>query len=104
MKLMTANGEKEFKNKSLDFTNIMCDLEDNGVDIMALMDEDKRNNMKIFSTMRAITGALVGESDLKKAGKILSEHLANGGQIDDVMDAFVEVMNSAGFGEAEKTE
>lgn len=104
MEIKTNKGPKEIKIKELDFTNMMCDLEDNGVDVMALLDEDQRRSMKIFSTMRAIMGVLTGAKNLIVAGKMLSEHLSNGGTIEEIMDAFVEVMAAAGFGEASAEE
>ena len=36
MILQTANGPKEIKVADLDFTNLMCDLEDHDVDVMGL--------------------------------------------------------------------
>ena len=88
MILQTANGPKEIKVADLDFTNLMCDL-----------DDDTRENMKIFKTIRAIIAVLTGTKDLTKAGKILSEHLKYGGSMDEVMEAFTEAMKTAGFGE-----
>ena len=79
MILQTANGPKEIKVADLDFTNLMCDLEDHDVDVMGLLDDDTRENMKIFKTIRAIIAVLTGTKDLTKAGKILSEHLKYGG-------------------------
>ena len=95
MILQTANGPKEIKVADLDFTNLMCDLEDHDVDVMGLLDDDTRENMKIFKTIRAIIAVLTGT----KAGKILSEHLKYGGSMDEVMEAFTEAMKTAGFGE-----
>jgi len=99
MILQTANGPKEIKVADLDFTNLMCDLEDHDVDVMGLLDDDTRENMKIFKTIRAIIAVLTGTKDLTKAGKILSEHLKYGGSMDEVMEAFTEAMKTAGFGE-----
>lgn len=104
MILQTSNGPKEYVTKDLDFTNVMCDLEDNGVDVMALLDKEQRKNMKVFSTMRAVLAAVVGISDLQIAGKMFTEHLKNGGEMDEVMNAFVGAMESAGFGESAETE
>ena len=88
----------------LDFTNLRCDLEDHDVDVMGLLDDDTRENMKIFKTIRAIIAVLTGTKDLTTAGKILSEHLKYGGSMDEVMGAFTEAMKTAGFGEeAEET-
>lgn len=103
MVLHTAKGTKEYKVKDLDFTNVMCDLENRGVDIMGMINSDGIQNGKMFTTMRVITAALIGEEDLKKAGKVLSEHLANGGEMDEIFNAFTEVMESAGFGGASET-
>ena len=99
MILQTANGPKEIKVADLDFTNLMCDLEDHDVDVMGLLDDDTRENMKIFKTIRAIIAVLTGTKDLTKAGKILREHLKYGGSMDEVMEAFTEAMKTAGFGE-----
>lgn len=104
MILHTAKGIKEYKIKELDFTNVMCDLEDRGIDIMGMMNNNSFENGKIFTTMRTITAALIGEDDLKAAGKVLTEHLANGGQMDEIFNAFTEVMQTAGFGGAAETE
>lgn len=104
MILQTSKGPKEIKTKELDFTNVMCDLEDHGVDVMGLLDEETREKMKVFSTMRAIMAAITGTKDLETAGKMFSEHLKNGGSMDDIMNTFTEVMASAGFGEGAEME
>lgn len=104
MILQTNKGPKEIKTKELDFTNVMCDLEDNGVDVMGLLDDETREKMKVFNTMRAIMAAITGTEDLKTAGKMFSEHLKNGGSMDDIMNTFTEVMASAGFGEDAETD
>lgn len=104
MVLQTNKGPKEFAVQELDFTNVMCDLEDNGVDVMALLDDEERKSIKAFSTMRAILAVIVGIKDLGIAGQMFTEHLKNGGKMEDIMDAFTEVMTTAGFGEAAETE
>lgn len=104
MILHTSKGTKEIKTKELDFTNVMCDLEDHGVDVMGLLNEETREKMKVFSTMRAIMATITGTKDLETAGKMFSEHLKNGGSMDDIMNTFTEVMASAGFGENAETE
>ena len=65
MILQTANGPKEIKVADLDFTNLMCDLEDHDVDVMGLLDDDTRENMKIFKTIRAIIAVLTGKGSHK---------------------------------------
>ena len=104
MILQTANGPKEIKTKELDFTNMMCDLEDYDVDVMGLLDSETRSSMKIIKTIRAILAVLIGTKDLTEAGKALTEHLKYGGAMDEIIDAFTEAMETAGFGgEAEET-
>lgn len=99
MILQTANGTKEIKVADLDFTNLMCDLEDHDVDVMGLLDDESRANMKVFKTIRALTAVLTGTKDLTEAGRILSDHLKYGGSMDEIMGAFTEAMKNAGFGE-----
>lgn len=98
MILQTANGPKEIKTKELDFTNMMCDLEDYDVDVMGLLDSETRSSMKIIKTIRAILAVLIGTKDLTEAGKALTEHLKYGGAMDEIIDAFTEAMETAGFG------
>lgn len=104
MILQTAKGPKEISVTELDFTNLMCDLEDHDVDVMGLLDDDTRASMKIFKTVRALTAVLTGTKDLTEAGKILSEHLKYGGSMDEIMGAFTEAMKTAGFGEEAEEE
>ena len=90
---MKINGV-EYGTKELDFTNILCDLEDMDIDIMA-MNSDK---MKPFTLCRGVISVYTGEKDLNKCGKLLSEHLKNGGSLDDILKPFMEAMVEAGFG------
>ncbi len=96
---MKINGV-EYDTKDLDFTNILCDLEDIGVDIMAMDTKD----MKPFNLCRAIVSVYTGEKDLRKCGKLLSEHLKNGGSLDEILDPFTEAMEEAGFGKTAEEE
>lgn len=102
MILQTASGPKEIKVAELDFTNLMCDLEDHDIDVMGLLDDETRSNMKIFKTIRAVVAVLTETKDLNEAGRILSEHIKYGGSMDEVMGAFTEAMKTAGFGEKAK--
>lgn len=90
---MKINGV-EYETKDLDFTNVLCDLEDIDIDIMS-MGGDK---MKPFSLCRGVISVYTGEKDLEKCGKLLSEHLKNGGSMDDILNPFMEAMEKAGFG------
>lgn len=91
---MIING-KDYGNKELDFTNILCDLEDIGIDIMGMSDN---GDIKPFTLCRGIISVYTGEKDLTECGKILSAHLRNGGTFDDILNPFMEAMESAGFG------
>lgn len=96
---MKINGI-DYGNKELDFTNILCDLEDVGIDIMSMTDY----NIKPFSLCRGIVSVYTGEKDLAKCGKILSEHLQNGGTLDELLNPFMEAMENAGFGKEAENE
>lgn len=96
---MKINGV-EYDTKDLDFTNILCDLEDIGVDIMSM----DSNNVKPFSLCRGIISVYTGEKDLNKCGKTLSEHLQKGGTLDDILNPFTEAMIAAGFGQSADVE
>lgn len=98
--LKTSNGEQTYVLPELDFTNVLCDLEDQGVSLMQMFDADSRKDMKVFSVCRAILCVLTGITDKKQAGKIMSEHLGNGGSIDDIFSIFTEAMKDSGFGAA----
>jgi hypothetical protein len=91
---MKINGI-EYENKELDFTNVLCDLEDKGIDIMGMA---TGGQMKIFSLARGIVSVYTGEKDLNECGKILSQHVNNGGNLEDIVNPFVEAMHAAGFG------
>lgn len=96
---MKINGV-EYETKDLDFTNILCDLEDMDIDIMSM----NTNKMKPFSLCRGIVSVYTGEKDLEKCGKLLSEHLKNGGSLDEILDPFTEAMEDAGFGKSAEEE
>ena len=49
MILQTANGPKEIKVADLDFTNLMCDLEDHDVDVMGLVTDNSGGTVSILN-------------------------------------------------------
>lgn len=105
MILQTNKGPKEIASQELDFINLMCDLEDRGINIMSLVGDDENGGVEKLasvSTVRAILAALLGVKDLHTAGSILSEHLSNGGELTSIMDEFAEVMTNSGFGKKEE--
>lgn len=96
---MKINGV-EYEKKDLDFTNILCDLEDNDIDIMSF----GTDKMKPFSLCRGIISVYTGEKDLSKCGKLLTGHLKNGGSMDDILIPFHEAMIESGFGKSAEEE
>lgn len=96
------DGDRQFPTKDLDFYNLVCELEGAGIDVMSLTDGNLERT-KIFSTMRALLAVLINVQK-ETAGNYLSQHIRNGGALDDIMAAFTDAMNDAGFGEAPETE
>lgn len=92
---MLVLAGKKFEVKELDFTNMVCDLEDKGVDVIALM---SGNTSKIFSVSRAIVSVLTGNDNIEECGVLISEHIKSGGDFNDIMQVFTEAMEKAGFG------
>lgn len=100
--LKTSSGDKTFKVGDLDFINIMCDLEEKGINVMDLLDDEKRADMQVFTVYRALFATLIDSQDLRECGKLLSQHVSNGGSLDIIMDAFTGAMKDAGFGKSTK--
>ena len=96
------SGDKQFPTKDLDFYNLVCELEGAGIDVMSLTDGNLERT-KIFSTMRALLAVLINVQ-AETAGSYLSQHIKNGGALDDIMTAFTDAMSDAGFGAAPATE
>lgn len=86
-RLLTING-KSYKAAEFDL-NLLCDFEDRGISL-----DDISN--KMFNVLRQYVASSMNV-DAKKAGAELSEHLRNGGKLDDVSDVMNEAMNDSGF-------
>lgn len=96
MKKITINTNKgniDYVVPELDFMNVACDLEEYGVDLLGDMEG------KTLSICRALIAIITGEKDKHKAGKMLSEHIKNGGTLEDILTIFREAMEDAGFGQ-----
>ena len=97
IQLNTANGEQQvFPVKELDFYNLVCDLEGAGVDVMTLT-SGTLDRGKLFTTVRALLSVMIGVPQ-QEAGKLIGEHIANDGSLEDVFNVFTEAMTDAGFG------
>ena len=92
--MATANiviNDIEYTIPALDF-NALCDLSDLGVDVIN-MNSDMGNPLKLT---RGIVAWITGK-DLKGAGKLLEEHIANGGEFDGIYEVFTNAISESGF-------
>lgn len=88
------NG-KEIKAKEFDY-NLMCDMEDIGFNIDDLAE-------KPLSALRGYI-ALCKGCKLDTAGKEISEHLAKGGQVEDILSIMTEKLNNSDFFRGQQTD
>lgn len=94
--IQTDDGAQVYPVGELDFTNLVCDLEAQGVDVMSMMDGGI-DRTKLMTTTRAFLAVMTGVP-VVEAGKMLTQHLKNGGSLEDIFGVFAEAMNDAGFG------
>lgn len=93
--LKTDNGDVTYPIPDLDFSNLVCDLEEYGINVYNLTQSD---SAQYFSTLRAIMAIIIKADSLTSAGKALTVHLKNGGETDAILEVFTEAMKQAGFG------
>ena len=86
-RLLTING-KTYKAAEFDI-NFMCDMENMGI---SLEDIDS----KTFNIIRIYVALSMG-TDVKTAGKELTEHLKNEGSLDEISNVMSDVMKDSGF-------
>ena len=86
-KRFTING-KEYTSVAMDF-NAICDLEDNGVSLATIKD-------KPMSAVRAYFALCFGGSK-EEAGKEMEQHLVNGGNMEEVIDAMNKELEESDF-------
>ena len=86
-RLLTING-KSYKAVPFDL-NLLCDFEDAGI---ALENIDT----KMFNVIRQYAASSMNV-DVKTAGREISEHMNNGGSLEDIADVMSEMMNDSGF-------
>ena len=94
--IQTNDGAQVFPVAELDFTNLVCDLEGQGIDVMAMMDGGL-DRSKLMTMTRGLLAVMTGVPT-REAGKMLTQHLGNGGSLDDIFGVFTEAMADAGFG------
>lgn len=87
IKAIEING-KAYKPKELDF-NAICDMEEMGVSIFEA-------NNKGLTSLRAYL-AIIAECSPEQAGNEIGEHIAKGGNIDKLAEAFAEAVKESTF-------
>ena len=86
-RLLTING-KSYKAAEFD-VNFMCAMEDNGIQIEEV---DK----KMFNTIRMYVALSMG-TDVVSAGKAISDHLKNGGSLEEISETMSAMMSESDF-------
>ena len=94
--IQTNEGAQVYPVAELDFTNLVCDLEGQGIDVMSTMDGGI-DKTKIMTMTRGLLAVMTGVPT-RDAGRMLTQHLGNGGSLDDIFSVFAEAMQDAGFG------
>lgn len=99
-KKITIEGTVYNLPKDLDFTNVVCDFEDQGIDMIEFMDGSSKQGLSICRAFVMLVTGLPKEA----AGIKLTRHLAKGGKLTDFLNIFRELMKDAGFGKAEEAQ
>lgn len=86
-RLLNINN-KTYKAAKFDL-NLLCDFEDSGISI-----EDISG--KMFTVIRQYVSSSVGVTP-REAGILISEHIDNGGSLEDISDVMSEMMQDSGF-------
>lgn len=99
--IKTAEGDQVYPVADLDFTNLVCDLEGQGVDVMSMLDGGL-DRSKLMTMTRALLAVMTGVP-VKEAGRMLTQHLGHGGSLEDIFGVFSDAMADAGFGNSPQT-
>ena len=86
-KTFTINGKK-YTPKVFDF-NLLCDMEDAGVTLESM-------TKKPMSAVRAYFTACYG-GDAEGAGREIEQHIINGGEMTELMNAMSDAMSESDF-------
>ena len=86
-RLLTLNG-RSYKAADFDL-NLICDFEDRGISL-----DDISN--KMFNVIRQYVASSMN-TDPKTAGIEISNHLNNGGKLEDISDVMTAAMEDSGF-------
>ena len=85
MKEIVING-KAYKSAEITF-NALCAFEDLGLSL------DSPKQLSLVRAWIALTAGIT----LEEAGKLIEEHLANGGDFEPILEAFSEEVDASGF-------
>ena len=99
--IQTSEGAQVYPVADLDFTNLVCDLEGQGVDVMSMLDGGL-DRSKLMTMTRALLAVMTGVP-VKEAGRMLTQHLGHGGSLEDIFGVFSDAMADAGFGNSPQT-
>lgn len=94
LRLKSKTGDKVYEIDQLEFINIMVDVEDKGVNVIGLI----TGNEPTVKSIRTLLACMTHEDDAV-AGRMLAEHMLLGGDLSDILRAFNEAGEEAGFGE-----
>ena len=86
-RLLTLNG-RSYKAAEFDI-NLICDFEEYGIPLGNI-------DSKMFNVIRLYVATSMN-TDLKTAGREISEHLRNGGSIEEISNVMSEMMEISGF-------
>ena len=89
MSKVTING-KEYTIPEFTFDTV-CELEENGVDLLSGV-----NDRKLATTVRGLVAWVTGY-DTRSASREIQEHIENGGNIVDILNAISNEMSKSGF-------
>jgi hypothetical protein len=85
-RLLTLNG-RSYKAAEFDI-NLICDFEDQGIKLEDISD-------KMFNVIRLYVAASMNV-DVKTAGVAISEHMKNGGTLEEISEAMSAMMDESG--------
>lgn len=94
MKTYFTINKKRYEAKEFDF-NLICDLQDMGVNMLDIRDIKKSSLLTVRSYV-----ALCMDVDPELAGSEINQHVINGGDISEIMDVFQKMMSESSFFQA----
>lgn len=86
-RLIKING-KNYKAAEFDL-NLLCDFEDVGISLENI-------DAKMFNVIRQYVASSMGVN-AKIAGQEITNHVANGGSLEDISDVMTAAMGDSGF-------